>query len=57
MTEIPDDLLLIGVIAGPFGIKGLVKLKAFTDQPDYLKRHLRDVFREGPPTINRPLIP
>ncbi|MEI8308823.1 MAG: ribosome maturation factor RimM [Chloroflexales bacterium] len=44
MTEIPDDLLLIGVIAGPFGIKGLVKLKAFTDQPDYLKRHLRDVF-------------
>ncbi len=44
MTETPDDLLLIGVIAGPFGIKGLVKIKAFTDQPDYLKRHLRDIF-------------
>jgi 16S rRNA processing protein RimM len=40
----PDDLLLIGVIAGPFGIKGQVKLKSFTDQPDYLRRHLRDIF-------------
>jgi 16S rRNA processing protein RimM len=43
-AETPDDLLLIGVIAGPFGIKGLVKLKSFTDQPDYLRRHLRDIF-------------
>jgi 16S rRNA processing protein RimM len=40
----PDDLLLIGVIAGPFGVKGLVKMKAFTDQPDYLRRNLRQIF-------------
>jgi len=43
-AEPPDDLLLIGVIAGPFGIKGQVKLKSFTDQADYLSRHLRDIF-------------
>ncbi|MBX0331231.1 ribosome maturation factor RimM [Oscillochloris sp. ZM17-4] len=43
-TESPDDLLLIGVIAGPFGIKGLVKMKSFTDQPDYLRRRLRQIF-------------
>ncbi len=40
----PDDLLLIGVIAGPFGVKGQVKLKSFTDRPDYLRRHLREIF-------------
>jgi 16S rRNA processing protein RimM len=45
MTDVsPDELLLIGVIAGPFGIKGQVKLKAFTDQPDYLRRHVRTIF-------------
>ncbi len=43
-AETSDDLLLIGVIAGPFGIKGQVKLKSFTDQPDYLRRRLREVF-------------
>ncbi|WP_129627735.1 ribosome maturation factor RimM [Candidatus Oscillochloris fontis] len=40
----PDDLLLIGAIAGPFGIKGQIKLKSFTDNPDYLRRHLRTIF-------------
>jgi 16S rRNA processing protein RimM len=45
MTEIsPNELLLIGVIAGPFGIKGQVKLKSFTDRPDHLSRHVRDLF-------------
>lgn len=39
----PDELLLIGVIAGPFGIKGQLKLKSFTDQSDYLRRHLREI--------------
>ncbi|NTW97023.1 MAG: 16S rRNA processing protein RimM [Oscillochloris sp.] len=42
-AESPDDLLLIGIIAGPFGIKGQAKLKSFTDQPDYLRRHLREI--------------
>jgi 16S rRNA processing protein RimM len=45
MTDLsPDELLLIGVIAGPFGIKGQVKLKSFTDQPDYLSRYVRNIF-------------
>jgi 16S rRNA processing protein RimM len=43
-ADTPDDLLLIGVIAGPFGIKGLVKMKSFTDQPEYLRRRLRQIF-------------
>ncbi len=36
-----DELLLVGVIAGAFGIKGQVKLKSFTDRPDHLSRHIR----------------
>jgi 16S rRNA processing protein RimM len=36
-----DELLLVGVIAGPFGIKGQVKLKSFTDKPDHLSRKVR----------------
>jgi 16S rRNA processing protein RimM len=43
-VDSPDELLLIGVVAGPFGIKGQVKLKAFTDQPDYLRRYVRTIF-------------
>jgi 16S rRNA processing protein RimM len=45
MTSEPlTDLLLIGVIAGPFGIKGQAKLKAFTDQVEYLRSNLREIF-------------
>lgn len=36
-----EDLLLVGVIAGSFGIKGQVKLKSFTDRPDHLSRKVR----------------
>ncbi|NNJ13485.1 16S rRNA processing protein RimM [Chloroflexales bacterium ZM16-3] len=43
-ADTPEDMLLIGVIAGPFGIKGLVKMKSFTDQPEYLRRRLRQIF-------------
>ena len=28
-----EDLFLLGVILGPFGIKGAVKIKSFTDDP------------------------
>jgi 16S rRNA processing protein RimM len=55
-VESPDNLILIGVIAGPFGIKGQVKLKSFTDQPDYLRRHLREIFvgkKLAPYTLTR----
>lgn len=36
-----DDLLLIGYIAGPFGVRGQVKVKALTDRPDHIARHVR----------------
>lgn len=36
-----DDLLLIGAIVGPFGVRGQLKLKAFTDRPDHIARHVR----------------
>lgn len=42
-TPSPDDLLLIGVIVAPFGIRGQVKLKAITDRPEYIARHVRTV--------------
>jgi 16S rRNA processing protein RimM len=40
----PDELLLIGYIAGGFGVHGQLKMKAVTDQPDHLKQHIRTVY-------------
>lgn len=39
-----DELLLIGQIAAPFGVKGELKLKAFTDRPDHIRRHVRTLY-------------
>jgi 16S rRNA processing protein RimM len=39
-----EDLLLIGVIAGPFGVKGQLKLKAFTDRPDHIRRRVHTLY-------------
>lgn len=39
-----DEWLLVGAIAGPFGIKGQVKLKSFTDRPNHLIRHIRTLY-------------
>lgn len=36
-----DDLLLIGYVAGPFGVRGQLKIKALTDRPDHIARHVR----------------
>ena len=41
MTE---DCLLIGLVVAPFGVKGQLKLKAFTDRPDYIARKVRTIF-------------
>jgi 16S rRNA processing protein RimM len=38
MTE---ELLLIGQIGAPFGVRGQVKVKSFTDRPDHIARHVR----------------
>ncbi|NJN68108.1 MAG: 16S rRNA processing protein RimM [Chloroflexaceae bacterium] len=40
----PDALLLIGYIIGAFGVRGQVKLKAITDQPDHLKHQVRTIY-------------
>jgi 16S rRNA processing protein RimM len=39
-----DDLLLIGLVTAPFGVRGLLKVKAFTDRPDHIARHARTVY-------------
>lgn len=39
-----DDLLLIGTIVAPFGVKGQMKLKSISDRPDHISRHVRDLF-------------
>lgn len=38
-----DDLLLIGTIVAPFGVRGQVKLKAYTDRPDHIARNVRTI--------------
>ena len=39
-----DDLLLIGLVAAPFGVKGQLKLKSLTDRPDYISRNVRTLY-------------
>jgi 16S rRNA processing protein RimM len=39
-----EDLLLIGQIVSPFGVKGQLKLKAFTDRPDHIARRVRTLY-------------
>lgn len=39
-----DELLLIGQIAAPFGVRGQVKVKSYTDRPDHVRRHVRNVY-------------
>lgn len=44
MTAVHDDLLLIGHIVAAFGLRGQVKLRAVTDQPDHIARHVRTLY-------------
>jgi 16S rRNA processing protein RimM len=39
-----EELLLIGTIGAPFGIRGQLKLHAVTSRPEYLVRRLKTVF-------------
>lgn len=43
-TPAPDQLLLIGTIVAPFGVRGQLKLRAVTDRPDHLRRHIHTVY-------------
>jgi len=40
----PDELLLIGQVAAPFGTRGQLKVKSYTDRPEHLRRHVRIVY-------------
>ncbi len=45
MTDLsPDEFLLIGQIAAPFGVRGQIKVKSYTDRPDHLSRNVRTVY-------------
>jgi 16S rRNA processing protein RimM len=53
MTE---ELLLIGQIGAPFGVRGQVKVKSFTDRPDHIARHVRTLLigeERAPYTLRR----
>jgi 16S rRNA processing protein RimM len=40
----PDDTLLIGRIVAPFGVRGQVKVRAYTAHIDHLRRRIRAVY-------------
>ncbi len=44
MTTPPDDLLFIGQIIAAFGLRGQVKLRATTDRPDHIARHVSTLY-------------
>jgi 16S rRNA processing protein RimM len=44
MAEPRDEFLLIGLIVAPFGLRGQLKLRATTDRPDYIERHVRSLY-------------
>jgi 16S rRNA processing protein RimM len=40
----PEDTLLIGQIVAPFGVRGQVKLRAYTAHVEHLRRRIRTVY-------------
>jgi 16S rRNA processing protein RimM len=40
----PDDTLMIGQIVAPFGVRGQVKMRAYTAHVEHLRRHIRAVY-------------
>ena len=43
-SQVPNDLLLIGEIVAPFGMRGQVKVRSYTDHIDHLRRRIRFVY-------------
>ena len=43
-TPSTEEMLLIGQIVAVFGVQGQVKVRAITDKPDHLRRHIRTVY-------------
>lgn len=44
MTTPTNDYLLVGRIVAPFGIRGQIKVRSFTDRPDHLLRRIRTIY-------------
>jgi 16S rRNA processing protein RimM len=40
----PDETLLIGEVVAPFGVRGQIKVRSYTDNVEYLRRHIRSVY-------------
>ena len=40
----PDEYLLVGEVVAPFGIRGQVKVKAYTDRVDHLRKRIRTIY-------------
>lgn len=43
-NPLPEEMLLIGRIVAVFGVQGQVKVRAITDKPDHVRRHIRTVY-------------
>jgi 16S rRNA processing protein RimM len=43
-TPSPDELLLVGQIVAAFGIRGQVKMKAYTANVEHLRRRIRTLY-------------
>jgi 16S rRNA processing protein RimM len=44
MQESPEEFFLIGRIVAAFGMRGQLKLRAITDQPDYIGEHVEHLY-------------
>lgn len=44
MIPDPGELLLIGQIVSTFGTHGQLKVRAVTDRPDHLQKHIRTIY-------------
>jgi 16S rRNA processing protein RimM len=44
MPPAADDFLLIGQIVGPFGIRGQLKVKSYTDHVSHLQKRVKTVY-------------
>lgn len=51
----PDETLLIGAVVAPFGVRGQVKVRAYTAQIEHLRRRIRLVY-VGPQRREYPLL-
>lgn len=50
MNSLPnaDKLLFIGVLGATFGVRGQVRLKAITDQPEHFQQNVRTIYLRRP---------